>query len=125
MTETPTEQGSSRASQVVIDDPTYNPFWPKNIAPSDEEAGNAGASNQVDISDVTFNSSNPAQVTVTVTTFPASSAWTIDWGDGGAPVQIAAGTLTANKTYTDTTAGKTYAIKVTSGTDTDTRNIKY
>lgn len=126
MTETPTtEQGvEAQAGVVSIDDPKVNPFWPKNMAGIDE-GPTPGPGNAMVIQSVAFDQADPATVTVTVATDPAASAWTINWGDGGADVPIAAGTLNAQHTYADKSAGKQYKITATSGADTDTKNIQY
>lgn len=101
-----------------------NPFWPVGGPPSGyEEPGAAGAGNAVSITSVTFDgSSNP---TVTVTTFPAASAWTINWGDGTATDSVTAGTLTKSHTYANKTQGQLYMLTVVSGADTDKRQIQY
>jgi hypothetical protein len=124
MTETEVEPFA--ASIPPADYGPQNPFWPAGVIPSGaEEPGPAGPTNAIAISSVAFNPVTPAQVTMTVTTSPAASAWTIDWGDGGGVKPIAAGTLTATNTYADTTPGKIYTITVVSGADTDKRQIEY
>src|SRR5262245_43321385 len=117
-----TETVETQAIQVNPDYGPQNPFWPKTGEAA--EGTTPGAQNQMVITNVGFGA-DPADVTVTVTTFPAASAWTINWGDGGANVPIAAGTLTATHHYADKTAGKKYTITATSGTDTDTKNVQY
>jgi Flp pilus assembly protein TadG len=109
-------------TESVLDLDGSNPFWPKNMA---QPGGpDTPASDRIQFADVKFGTPDPAVVTVDVTTTPAGSAWTINWGDGTTD-PIAAGTLTATHTYTDKTAGKQYTIVVTSGSDSDSRNIQY
>lgn|SRR5262245_6411400 len=102
-----------------------NPFWPKNMAGNINEAGPTGPTNQVDITSVTFDQTDSAKVTVVVATSPALSAWTFDPGDGSGVVNVPAPGQAVTHTYADKSPGKVYTITVTSGTDTDTRNVQY
>ena len=107
-------------SSMALDTNGSNPFWPKNMTGG--EAPDSPATNAITIDSITFANGDP---TVNVTTTPAGSAWSVDWGDGGAVEQIAAGTNSATHTYANKTAGTQYTLAVTSGTDTDSRNIRY
>jgi hypothetical protein len=109
-------------TQSILDTGGSNPFWPKNMP---QPGGpDAPAANKIDFTNVAFGV-DPADVTVNVATTPADQAWSVNWGDGGADQPVAAATNNATHHYADKSPGKQYTIKVTSGTDSDSRNLQY
>lgn len=107
---------------ATIDNPKFNPFWPKNMTGDSVESG---PTDQVRITSINFNPSNSAQVSVQVSTTPAAANWSVNWGDGTATENITGPATGANHTYANNTPGKSYVLSVTSGTDTDTRTVQY
>ena len=118
MTEAPGQQ----AVVEKIDDPAYNPFWPKNM--SGPFAPDAPAADHIVIDSITFGSPN-TNVTINIHTIAAGQAWTVNWGDGTATDNVAAGTNLKAHTYADGSPGKAYTVQATCAGDTDTQIIEY
>jgi hypothetical protein len=116
------EEPGLKSAVSKLDDDGSNPFWPKGAGGPGQP--DAPASNKITFGNITFGA-DPADVTVNVTTTPAGEAWTVNWGDGGAAVPIAAGTNTATHHYADKSPGKQYTVAVSNPPDTDTKNVVY
>src|SRR5947209_12634430 len=96
MTDLTTEQDAvvepaGAGAIIKIDDPAYNPFWPKNM--SGPSAPDTPGTNHVDIDSITFGSPS-TNVTINIHTTPVNTAWSVDWGDGTAVDSVTAGTNT-------------------------------